>query len=300
MDLAFFTTSGLEEFSIQDAKSVGDLAAENFFYRLQIERFDDPDLERVRQWLREEIRKRDVTALTVQRRVESEVTRAVEASSAVLIGSSVGSVIEFYLNVHGVAAALAGFGTAIIVYFGSRLVLRRRPLLPRQIALRLNVLEVLCHFLEIFLDTDIDRTVPSAESAIRRATSVRIWEQAAIAGDDKDPQGLPRPSDDPDTVESSWGPVPDLSPTPADLHTIVRTTRSSPASREPSLSEALTQGYRLSEFEAAVRRLTDLAGHVNDHLVQAALIELEAAITTASSAEEFFVAVMKALNSLSR
>jgi hypothetical protein len=158
---------------------------------------------------------------------------------------------------------------------------------------------VLCHFLEVFLDTDIDRTVPSAESAIRRATSVRVLDQTAIDSD-RDLQELPPPDTNPGSVANDWEAISESPLARADSRTASRTSESNPSSREASLSDSLTQGYRITEFTALVRRLTDLAGHVNDHLVQAALIELEATLATSSSVEDFLAAVLKVLDSLSR
>jgi hypothetical protein len=258
----------LEKFTKADANYLGQLISEIFMQRIQVDRSANPDLERVSVWLREEINKNDSKALGHKNRVESEVTRAVEASTAVSVAAGVTAVVDnLPIGLHGINAVLAGAGSAVIIYLSSRVLLRKRPLLPRQVGFRLYVLEVMCSFLERFFSVQVDRRVDSAIAALQR-----IYAAHTI---------------DPIAMLSTGSSLP--------------TRRGPPIGQQQSIEQtSLSPDDTLASFREAVRRLNDLGANIGDPLVQRTLMELEAALTTGRSVEDLLVAISKVIDSLYR
>ncbi len=266
---------GLQVLTEQDAVDIGDLAARYFLQRLEVNRYADPDFERARVWLREEVRKTEAAAVTTSRRAETGVTQAVELSSALLTGGSVGYLVDTLSDIHGGGAALIGYSTSMVVWFGSRVLLSRRPLLPRQVAFRLYVLDVLRLYLSDTLDVEVDRSVASVRAALQRAQNYSVWADVSIPADAR---GVLEPRGSPDS------------------RILARRTDDAPLGQVDSAAHE----DRLCEFRRNVRRLVFLAGDVGENLIQADLIQLEDALLTAKSPSDPFTAMIRVLDSLSR
>ncbi|WP_430502289.1 hypothetical protein ACQRWP_11905 [Micromonospora trifolii] len=263
-----------------DAKQLGLAVSEIFLQRLEVSRSRDRDLELARLWLREEIRKHEEQALALERRgVETEATRAIEFSSAAAIGGTVSYLLD-NVGVHGIYTVAAGYGTAVAVALGSRYVVRRRPLLPRQVEYRLYVLEVLCAFLQSIFRMPVVRSVPVARSIVQQALSFQSVERSSVPALDggrlPDTRGSP----------GLWG------------------THSSPfwqgdlVVNEPPPTGAFEGA--LIQLRSDASRLNDLGTAVTDPLVQAAVMRLEKVATTAQHPEDVYGAVIHVLDALSR
>ncbi len=176
------------EINRRDARAIGRVTATVFFQRLAVSQRHDKDVDRARLWLVEELRKHEPAALLGSRRwVQTDTTRTVDASAVLVSGGTA----TYFLDVFDIisndnVALLTGYGLSLVLYyFGSRILLRRRPLLPRQLALRLTVLRVLTRFLASSLKEPIDETVDSARAAVARLQRYYVWDASLVIDPDQ-------------------------------------------------------------------------------------------------------------------
>ncbi|WP_446210125.1 hypothetical protein [Micromonospora sp. IBSANI012] len=275
-----FEALDADELKPLDAKQLGLMVAELFLQRLEVSRSRERDLELARLWLREEIRKHEENALDLHRRgVETEAARAIEVSSALALGGTVSYLLD-NVGVHGIPTVVAGYSTAIVVALGSRYVVRRRPLLPRQVEYRLYVLEVICAFLQGIFRMPVMRSVPVARSIVQQALSFQPVARSAIPALEGSRIPESRGSPEPYNVDRSL-------PWQGDL---VVNEQPSTAAFEDALTQLRTDASRLNDLGAAV----------TDPLVQAAVMRLEKVAATATHPEDVYGAVIHVLDALSR
>lgn len=274
-----FALLDADELQPVDARELGLTVAELFMQRLEVSRSRDRNLELARLWLREEVRKHEEQALALERRgVETEAARAIEVSSALAMGGTVSYLLD-NVGVHGLPTVAAGYGTAVVVALGSRYVVRRRPLLPRQVEYRLYVLEVLCAFLQNIFRAPVARSVPVARSIVQQALLFQSAERAAIP-----------------MLEFTRIPDTRGSPEPHNLG-LVTWNGDLVINEQPSTTAF--EGA-LKQLRADASRLNDLGTAVTDPLVQAAVMRLEKVATTARNPEDVYGAVIHVLDALSR
>lgn len=257
--------------SWDDCKSVGALAAELFMQRLDVGRYNDPDVERVRGWVREEFRKNESDALALGRRTENEVTRTVEVSSALAALTGVSYLLD-NLGLHGVYAVLIGGSAAVFTYFGSRIAFRTRPLSPRQIGFRLYCLAAVSTFLSTILGSKVENTVPAVRSALEHVRNFQVWHRLEL---EKSTDNLPA---NPDSPEG------DNTEEPVDVFVLG--------------NQSETVRVAIAELHSAVERANDLAGGVNDPGVQNALLQLETSARNATSAGALHEPILRLVDSL--
>jgi hypothetical protein len=255
-----------------------------FMERLGVQRYQDPEINGARIWLAEEIRKYDSTVgLGGHRRQETGVTEAIEWSSALVSGGTV----TFLLNdigIHGLYSLGLGYGAALVAYFGSKILLRRRPLLPRQVAFRLYVLNVLCDFLIGAQGTDshADRTVAGALGALERVRKY-VAEQSAH--------------------EANAGQLESVHSTrrsPPGTGLAVR--KQSTISKHPQFrtSADAKASATLSVLRGEIQRLVQVATDVDDQIVHAELIRLETVLAGDKAGPELLNSIGNVLEALSR
>ncbi len=269
----------------EDVADLGDLVAKLFHARLEVQRFHDPEVNRARVWLIDEIRKYDTdVGLAGRRRAETGVTQAIEGSSALVSGGVVTYLLDA-VGIHGQASLAVGYGTAVLIYFGSKLALRRRPLLPRQIAFRLFVLETMSDFLGSAggVDMGIDRTVASALDALNRVRGyVLRHPEEAFVPTQRELATPPRGS-----------PADGLALHIDDAWTFVQVESADAAPDAKALAMV-----RL--LKSRVEHLVEMSAGVDDRLVHAELMRLEAALNSARGHEQILAAIGGVLESLSK
>ncbi len=236
-----------------------------FFQRLAVSQRHDKDVDRARLWLVEELRKHEPAALLGSRRwVQTDTTRTVDASAVLVSGGTA----TYFLDVFDIisndnVALLTGYGLSLVLYyFGSRILLRRRPLLPRQLALRLTVLRVLTRFLASSLKEPIDETVDSARAAVARLQRYYVWDASLVI--------------DPDQLEHRTELV---------------------EKRGPPLALVRED---VAHLRREVMRLTNIANEVHDNLVMADLIRLEGLLSGKPNAARLLQEFDRLLESLSQ
>ncbi|HEY0640133.1 MAG TPA: hypothetical protein VGD67_21090 [Pseudonocardiaceae bacterium] len=254
-----------------EAKRLGELIADTFLLRLEVPRHHHPEVEKVRLWLKEEIRKSESAALGVRNRVESEVTRAVEYSVG-FAAMGVVSVISIEgLGYRGVYAVAATTLAGIAVFFGATIALRRRPLFPRQIGFRLYALNVVCTYLESKTLGPVERTVGGAQGAIHRITLTQLLTLEETTSSDSQ---FPALRSSTELVHQGSGP-----------DTTSRLTRL--GSDEWHLFEQ-------------VRRLNEVAENIGDPFVHASLLKLEGVLSTRHNRQQLVRAISEVIDALSR